>query len=107
MGVQTAREHIGRRLGGRRSNIDDDIARRRCMLMKAEPLAQHALQPIARNGAACGTHAHGEAKSGMIQSVGPHDHEEVGIGRTPTHGVCGVVLVLVGEAPAARKTVRR
>ena len=33
------------------------------MLMKAKPLAQQALEPIARHGTAGRTHAHGQAQA--------------------------------------------
>ena len=107
MCVQTARELVGCRLGGRGSNIDDDIACGHCMLMKPEPLPEQALEAVAPDGAAGCAHAHGQSQARVVQYVAPHDHEEVGIGRAPTRGVYGVVLVLVGQAPATRKTVRR
>ena len=107
MGVETARQH-GRRCifrGG--TGVDDYVSSWRGILVKAEPLAQQALEPIARHRTAGRTHAHGQAQARVAEGIAAHDYEKVGIGRAPTRGVYGVVLVLVGQAPATRKTVRR
>ena len=77
------------------------------MLMEAKPLAQQPLEPVARDGATGRAHAHGQAQARVAEGIAAHDYEKVGIGRAPTRGVYGVVLVLVGQAPATRKTVRR
>jgi hypothetical protein len=75
------------------------------MLMEAKPLAQQALEPIARHdppahAARTGPGARGRGYCG-------DDYEKVGIGQSANAGCTASYSVLVGQARLRGKTVRR
>jgi hypothetical protein len=101
--MEAAREDVVRRPGSGGTHVHDDVARRGCTLLNAEPLAQQSLETVARDGATGGAHADRQAEPRMTQRILTRDHEEIRIAGTPALAIEGVELALLGESPAARK----
>ena len=103
--MEAASENVVRRPGSGGTHVDDNVARRGCTLLNAEPLAQEPLEAIPRNRVAGRAHADRKAEPCMPQRILARDHEEICIAGTPALTVQGIELALFGESPAARKTV--